>query len=98
MRTLQLHGINLDSCDDLSYPIHPKFKLLPLLHRGMSIHAMACHMKYDWLATFLANEWSLCMGFVFELNFTQIYHELDIIQATFKMYDWPSMVQWWEGI
>ena len=53
-------GINVVSFYGLSYPIHPKFKLLPLPHASMNIHSMACSMKCDWLATFLPNGWSLC--------------------------------------
>jgi hypothetical protein len=44
--TLVLLGINLGSCYGLSYPIHPKFKLLPLPHGGLSMHAMACHTSH----------------------------------------------------
>ena len=70
MRTLRIQGFNLVSCDALSYLIHTKFKLLPLPHEGMRIHAMACHMKCDWIATILSNQWSLRNENVSEVNIT----------------------------
>ena len=70
MRKLWIQEINIGAFNGLSYPIDPNFKLLPLPHGGMSMHAMACHMKCDWLATFLANRWRLCRGFFFKVNFT----------------------------
>ena len=68
--TLVPQEINICSCDGLSYPIHPKFRLLPIPHGGMSIYAMACHMKCDWLANFLADGWSLRGNFFFEVSMT----------------------------